>query len=118
MNYSWPGNGKEIENLCKYFYCVKSDRKLTGSDLPPYILVQMNEKEERLSPVERQILILLSQNPKIGRTKLLHMLNEKGIEATEGKIRSVLQNMTERGLIRTNRTKGGCEITEAGEILL
>ena len=22
MGYCWPGNGKEIENLCKYFYCV------------------------------------------------------------------------------------------------
>ena len=118
MSYSWPGNGKEIENLCKYFYCVKSDRKLTGGDLPPYILAQMNEREERLSPLERQILILLSQNPKIGRTKLLAMIHEKGMEVTEGKIRSTLQSMTERGLVRTNRTKGGCEITEKGEMLI
>lgn len=64
MGYCWPGNGKEIENLCKYFYCVKSDRKLTERDLPPYILSQIRENEEHLSPLERQVLIALSQNPK------------------------------------------------------
>lgn len=118
MRYGWPGNGKEIENLCKYFYCVKSDRKLTGSDLPSYMLIQMNEREERLSPLERQILSLLRQNPKIGRARLLDLANEAGMDVTEGKIRSVLQSMAERGLIHTNRTKGGCEITEKGEMLI
>lgn len=59
--------GREMEkrsNLCKYFYCVKSDRKLTERDLPPYILSQIRENEEHLSPLERQVLIALSQNPK------------------------------------------------------
>lgn len=118
LNYSWPGNGKEIENLCKYFYCVKSDRRLTSGDLPPYMLAQMTEKEAQLTPAERQILMAIQQNPKIGRSKLYQLLKEKGLEVTEGKIRGILQAMTERGFIRVNRTKGGCEITEEGEIFL
>ncbi len=118
MGYSWPGNGKEIENLCKYFYCVKSDRKLTERDLPPYILSQMHEREDHLSPLEKQILTALNQNPKIGRATLLRIVRERGIDVTEGKIRSLLQDMSDRGLVRTNRTKGGCEITGKAETYL
>jgi len=118
LNYSWPGNGKEIENLCKYFYCVKSDRNLTSKDLPPYMVAQMTDKETRLTPTERQVLAVVQQNPKIGRTRIYELLKEIGVEVTEGKVRGTLQAMTERGLIRINRTKGGCEITEDGELLL
>ena len=118
MEYCWPGNGKEIENLCKYFYCVKSDRKLTERDLPPYILSQIRENEEHLSPLERQVLIALSQNPKKGRAALLRIVREQGVDVTEGKIRRLLQDLSDRGLVRTNRTKGGCEITGKGETFL
>lgn len=118
MGYCWPGNGKEIENLCKYFYCVKSDRKLTERDLPPYILSQIRENEEHLSPLERQVLIALSQNPKKGRAALLRIVREQGVDVTEGKIRRLLQDLSDRGLVRTNRTKGGCEITGKGETFL
>lgn len=116
--YQWPGNVKEIENLCKYFYCVRTNNKLTSKDLPPYILAQMAQKQEKLAPLERQILYMISQTPKIGRTKLYQLLQDQGMEVTEGKIRSMLQSLSERQLIKMNRTKGGCEITEEGEILL
>ena len=85
MEYQWPGNGKEIENVCKHFYCAKSDRKLTKRDLPPYILNQLKEKESQISMLERQLLSLINQYPKIGRTKLYQILVEKGTEVTEGK---------------------------------
>ena len=117
-NYSWPGNGKEIENVCKYFYCVKSDRKLTTRELPPYIRSQMVKKEAKVSPMERQILGLINQYPKIGRSRLFVLMSENGMEITEGKIRSTLQSLAERGLIKMNRTKGGSEITEDGILLL
>ena len=118
MSYNWPGNGKEIENLCKYFFCVKADAKLTEGDLPPYILSQVHENAKDLSPLERQILICLSQNPKIGRVTLLHMIQENGMDVSEGKIRSTIHSMAEQGLVHTNRTKGGCEITGKGETYL
>lgn len=118
MSYSWPGNGKEVENVCKYFYCVKSDRRLTSSDLPPYMLAQLTKKEAQISPMERQVLTLISQYPKIGRSKLQLLISEKGMEVTEGKIRSTLQSLAERGLIKMNKTKGGSEITEEGILLL
>lgn len=117
MEYRWPGNGKEVENLCKYFYCVKTDRKLTSRDLPPYILSQLAEKQGKLSPMDRELLLAISQNPKAGRARLYQILKEKGIEVTEGKVRGMLISLADRDLIKMNRTRGGCEITEDGEIL-
>ena len=92
--------------------------KLTEGDLPPYILSQVHENAKDLSPLERQILICLSQNPKIGRVTLLHMIQENGMDVSEGKIRSTIHSMAEQGLVHTNRTKGGCEITGKGETYL
>ena len=103
--YSWPGNGKEIENLCKYVYCFHSEGKLTIRDLPAYIRLQMAKKT-------------VAQNPKTGRAGLQEILENEGLQVAEGKIRSILQSLSEQGLIKVNRTRGGCEITETGELQL
>lgn len=116
--YSWPGNGKEIENLCKYVYCFHSEGKLTIRDLPAYIRLQMAKKASLLSPLEKRVLQTVAQNPKIGRAGLQEILENEGIQVAEGKIRSILQSLSEQGLIKVNRTRGGCEITETGELQL
>lgn len=116
--YSWPGNGKEIENLCKYVYCFHSEGKLTIRDLPAYIRLQMAKKTSLLSPLEKRVLQTVAQNPKIGRAGLQEILENEGIQVAEGKIRSILQSLSEQGLIKVNRTRGGCEITETGELQL
>ena len=59
--YSWPGNGKEIENLCKYVYCFHSEGKLTIRDLPAYIRLQMAKKTSLLSPLEKRVLQTVAQ---------------------------------------------------------
>lgn len=116
--YSWPGNGKEIENLCKYVYCFHSEGKLTIRDLPAYIRLQMAKKTSLLSPLEKRVLQTVAQNPKTGRAGLQEILENEGIPVAEGKIRSILQSLSEQGLIKVNRTRGGCEITETGELQL
>lgn len=116
--YSWPGNGKEIENLCKYVYCFHSEGKLTIRDFPAYIRLQMAKKASLLSPLEKRVLQTVAQNPKIGRAGLQEILENEGIQVAEGKIRSILQSLSEQGLIKVNRTRGGCEITETGELQL
>lgn len=118
MDYEWPGNGREIENLCKYFYCVKTGRKLMSRDLPPYIRKQIAARKEKLTFVERQILELIYKNPGTGRTKLCQMIANGGTETSEGKLRGHLQSLADRGYIKMNRTRGGCEITEDGILLL
>ena len=116
--YSWPGNGKEIENLCKSVYCFHSEGKLTIRDLPAYIRLQRAKKTSLLSPLEKRVLQTVAQNPKTGRAGLQEILENEGLQVAEGKIRSILQSLSEQGLIKVNRTRGGCEITETGELQL
>lgn len=37
-----------------------------------------------------------------------------GVELSDGRLRGLLKELSEEGLIRINRTRGGCEITEQG----
>ncbi len=118
LSYSWPGNVKEINNLCKYFSCIRTQDKLTMRDLPKYLQNQKKEDQIKLSPLENKILAVISQNPKIGRSKIHQLLTSQGTVITEGKIRGLLQSLFTMKLIKINRTKGGCEITEEGELYL
>ena len=68
--------------------------------------------------MDRQLLELLYKNPGAGRAKLCQMITDGGMEASEGKLRGHLQSLAERGFIKMNRTRGGCEITEEGLLLL
>ena len=116
LRYPWPGNAEELENLCRHFSCIRTGAKLTVKDLPFYIQEQMTE--ESLSSLDHHILDAIKRNPKIGRTRLCQLIQESETEVSEGKIRGNLYCLAERGLIKMNRTKGGCEITEKGEIFL
>lgn len=118
MSYSWPGNVKEINNLCKYLSCICTHNKLIMKDLPGYMKNHIKEGQQKLSTLENRILRIISQNPKIGRAKIQHQLAAQEIEITEGKIRNILHTLSDMNLIKINRTKGGCEITEEGELNL
>jgi len=118
MSYSWPGNVKEINNLCKYFSCIRIHDKLIMRDLPRYLQNQIKDGQVKLSALENRVLNIISQNPKIGRTKIQQLLAAQGTEITEGKVRGLLQSLSDMNFIKTNRTKGGCEITEEGELNL
>ena len=87
-------------------------------DLPGYMKNHIKEGQQKLSTLENRILRIISQNPKIGRAKIQHQLAAQEIEITEGKIRNILHTLSDMNLIKINRTKGGCEITEEGELNL
>ncbi len=38
MRYSWPGNIRELENLCNYLCAVLDEPRVTMADLPGYVL--------------------------------------------------------------------------------
>lgn len=118
LSYSWPGNVKEINNLCKYFSCIRKHEKLMMKDLPRYLQGQISDDQTKLSSMEKHILRIIYQNPKTGRNKIQQLLKVQGTEISEGKIRGLLQSLAGNNLIKMNRTKGGCEITEKGELYL
>lgn len=41
-------------------------------------------------------------------------LTKKEITVSDGKLRGLLKELAEEGLIRVGRTRSGCEITELG----
>ena len=82
------------------------------------MLAWVRARQERVGPLERELLSFIGSHPGIGRARLCAELETRGMEVSEGKIRSLLRNLADRGLIKANRTRGGCELTEEGEILL
>lgn len=116
MRYEWPGNIQEFQNLCRYFSCLYSQKPLTLNDLPDYILSQLRKTQPQLTVSEKQILILICDNPKIGRSKIQKFLESEGIHLSEGAIRNVLSHLASLKYIRVHRTRGGCEATEYGQI--
>lgn len=116
--YSWPGNSAEIQNLFQYFSCIYEGSPLELEQLPPYLLRQAIQNTTKLSAHEQWILTIIQSYPKIGRSTIQKRLTEQGMELSEGKIRTILQNLARQDYIRIHKTKGGCEITTLGEMML
>ncbi len=116
--YDWPGNIKEVNNLCSYFSCLYKREPLQLNDLPGYILNQIRSRETRLELTDKKILSLIAASPRIGRAAIQSRLAEEGISLSEGKIRTILQRLAEGGYIKVHRTRGGCEVTELGALMV
>lgn len=115
--YDWPGNRQEMNNLCSYFSCIYRMEAIPVTDLPEYILNQIDNTDAKLDVTEKKILSLIMANPRIGRNTIRSRLSEEGISLSEGKIRNVLTGLSEHGYIKIHRTRGGCEATELGILM-
>ena len=60
------------------------------------------------------MLSLIAETPRIGRGAILTAQAGKDIAVSEGKLRGLLKELADDGLIRVGRTRSGCEITELG----
>ncbi|MGE5630541.1 MAG: sigma 54-interacting transcriptional regulator [Caulobacteraceae bacterium] len=118
MSYNWPGNTREVMNLCQFLTCIKEKGKLTINDLPHYIIDNSTFVPDDISILGKEVLKLIDANPKIGRSKLCRLIKATDITLSEGQMRSVLQYLAQKKAIIINRTRGGCEITEYGKLLL
>ncbi len=117
--YDWPGNTRELINICEYFSCIMNyDQKLEIKDLPRYILNRKSPVKDTVSKIEKDILKIISKNPKIGRNKIYEFLVHDGVEITEGRVRGVLSSLTDKKYIKVNKTKGGCEVTSLAEMVI
>ena len=117
-SYAWPGNAAEIQNLFQYLSCIYDNTPLEMEQLPPYLLRQAVRDKSKLSVQEIWILTIIQSSPKIGRSSIQKQLAGRGIELSEGKIRTILQSLAKQDYIRIHRTKGGCEITSLGQMML
>lgn len=117
LAYTYKGNTRELKNLVEYFACVKQVRKIGFEDLPRYMLQNDYKSAYQLSEFELEVLKVIRDNPKIGRNKINRNMQED-LRISEGKIRTILAKMRESGYIVIHNTRGGCELTYQGKILL
>ncbi|MCI9163978.1 MAG: sigma 54-interacting transcriptional regulator [Lachnospiraceae bacterium] len=114
LSYDYPGNVKELMNLAQYFSSLYAAHPLILSQLPSYIREGLAANGENLTALRRQVLTIIKNTPKSGRASIQKSLAESGAQISDGKLRGLLKELSDQELILVHRTKGGCEITEAG----
>ena len=118
-HYSWPGNITEVINLSRYLISIWNSQRFSITDLPEYMLKNSTCGVDFLiTDLDLRILQSIDFNPKIGRTRLLRILADDFPSLTDAKLRTILSDLAQRRLIRINKTRGGCETTEYGKLML
>jgi len=117
LSYTYKGNVRELKNLVEYFACIKDVRKIGFEDLPRYMLQNDYKLAYQLSEFEHEVLTVIKENPKIGRNKINSKM-KASLRISEGKIRTILSKMRDEDYIVVHNTRGGCELTYQGKILL
>ncbi|WP_313153317.1 sigma 54-interacting transcriptional regulator [Lacrimispora sp.] len=118
LSYDYPGNVQELLNLTRFFFTNYAAHPLILSQLPSYIRKRMKKPLAGQSAVKNSILTLIAASPRMGRSSIKEALARRGNDLSEGKLRSILKELSDEGLIKINRTRGGCEITELGMTVL
>lgn len=118
LAYDYPGNVQELLNLTRFFFTNYAAHPLILSQLPSYIRKRLQKPPSGQSAVKNSILSLIAASPRMGRSSIKEALAGKGTHVSEGKLRTILRELSDEGLIKINRTRGGCEITELGMTVL
>lgn len=118
MDYDFKGNVREIKNLVEYCFCIKGAKKIELCELPKYMIKTGLKSAQTITEYEYSILSIINDNPKIGRYKICKILNSIEKNLSENKIRTILKNLNTHKYIVINNTRGGCEITYLGKIIL
>ena len=114
LDYDYPGNVRELVNLAQYFSSMYSAHPLIMAQLPSYIRDGLAPLQDNSGTLKREVLTVIRNMPRSGRAAIQKALADAGTRISEGKLRGLLKEMADQGLILVHRTKGGCEITEAG----
>lgn len=145
LNYRWPGNIRELQNVSKYLCSmIGPNETATIRHLPAYV-VRNNEKKQTLpaethtsekefdmliSKLEKQgvlepIIIILNEiykssflNKGMGRQALQKCLYARSEDFADHKVRQWLKMLEERGYVQAGKTRQGSTITKEGELFL
>ena len=115
-NYTWPGNVRELENVCTFYK--------TMHRLPDYLFSedQGEPAQADMSGSYMKILELIEKNTElshgIGRVNLVYQLRSQNCYVSDHKLRLILGELREKGLITLKPGRCGTQITEKGTALL
>lgn len=138
MNYSWPGNIRELKNMVDYIIIQRNKTIVNLADLPYDMQTVVsessmpieNDMELNLRQLEscfdlnliRIMLFLFKRNTslisKMGRNRMLAELASQGIILSDAKIRTIINHLEAYDLIEKGKTKQGTIISSKGELIL
>jgi transcriptional regulator with PAS, ATPase and Fis domain len=124
--YNWPGNVRELENAAIYYKTFHAfPPHLDSSSIHPAVLqtpVSSEPVRAAVHDLNHLILTLVETGTEpfhgVGRTTLLHQLSENRVSVSDGKLRELLTQLEQQGLITVSRGRRGCQITENGRAKL
>lgn len=121
-SYDWPGNVREIENAATFYLTLGTFPEIIGTVPNQTRRIREEIEMDTAKVIEQKILGLLAENSKAakstGRVEVLYMLRNCGIMLSDGKLRGVLAEMADKGLITIGRGRQGTAITEEGKAAL
>ncbi len=131
-SYAWPGNIRELRNVVEYFIYTGHD-PITMEDLPPTVFHGGYGKlrpvlaparpavPEAVPPESAVFWFVLEQlyqaserQCSMGRDKLLQAAREAHVPMSQQEVRTLLNEMADRGLARVSRGRGGSQLTPEG----
>ncbi len=118
LRYDYPGNVQELMNIAQHLFSMYAAHPLILAQLPAYIRRGLSLSENSQSVLKKEVLAILKNTPRAGRAAIQKALAGSGIQISDGRLRGLLKELAEDDLILIHRTKGGCEITEAGAAVL
>lgn len=130
LSYQWPGNVRELKNCIEYAANI-SDCYISAEHLPDYILQEYNNtthahsyiknSSENITKRDREyltaILSLLKYKP-MGRRSIMQSLEEKNLDITEYRLRSLLDYLSQNKYISIGKGRSGCYLSGSGKELL
>ena len=115
MSNTWGDRHQDLA-VCDSFIRYSS-HKLQLSDLPTY-LRSRQMADVSLTALQYQDLSFVSTHPKAGRLAIKNGLADGETFVSEAALRTVLGELSSAGYLIVHRTKGGCEISELGRMVL
>lgn len=110
INYDWPGNVREIENVADYYSLMKNYQTPLPKTLEKNsAILDLNDSFCLLDETDIKILNLVDENNRIGRERLHQLLKS---EISEYNLRLRLEKLKENGFLEVYNGRRGNSVTE------
>ncbi|MBQ6662586.1 MAG: sigma 54-interacting transcriptional regulator [Firmicutes bacterium] len=140
MDHDWPGNVRELRNVALYYNSLqqlpeylleaKPAVPLTEAEVPtetmpatpavrvPMLSVHNSGVKYDEATLKIHILSIIYRYTEpahgLGRTQIVQMLKNSGLNVSDGKLRLLLADLAENGLVEIGRGRYGTRITDRG----
>jgi transcriptional regulator with PAS, ATPase and Fis domain len=127
MEYDWPGNIRELENVVEYLFHIVGDGEVRSKDLPFTSNDKSLQQEKILKAIEEEmpmeeLMLILDTlkrekdagNAYLNRKKLAELCSRE-IRMTEQMVRNRLNILSQYGLVITRKGPKGTRLSLNGE---